>query len=246
MSTDARWRGLRAQAREALAQRDYSAPPDAERLALGGFAAGDVCSRRAALPWIPGVELIPRTIYPQRFRGHFGELGRAGEGVLGGIGFWPAQWASATMHAGSAKGFHIHPPHIPDGEAPETWFARLFGPDTDPAQAIALRPYTLEQWDVMFFISGRAEMWLVDERAGLDHRRMRFFIDGDNHRSPHNAAVVIPPGVAHAIRSEGSEDLVMVYGTSTTFNPASEGRIAHDCETSTPPEGWEAYWSEAH
>ena len=238
MNPDPRWNGLRAEARHALAQRDYSAPPPAERLARGGFGAGDVLARRAELPWIPGVELVPRTVYPQRFRGYFGELGRSGEGVLGAIGFWPAQWASATMYAGTAKGFHIHPPHIPEGERPETWFARLFGPDADPAASGRLRPYALEQWDVMFFLRGRAEMWLVDERVGLERRRMRFFIDGDNHRGPDNVAVVIPPGVAHAIRSESTEDLIMVYGTSTTFDPANEGRIAHGCESDQPPPGW--------
>jgi len=242
MSIGPKWSGLRAEAREALAERDYSALPPAERLERGGFAAGDLLAARAGLPWIPGVELIARTVHPQRFRGHFGELGRAGEGVLGEIGFWPPQWAAATMHAGTAKGFHIHPPHIPHGETPEAWLARLFGPGTDLSQTTSLRPYAKEQWDVMFFISGRAEMWLIDERAGLDRRRMRFFVDGDNHRGPHNVAVVIPPGVAHAIRSEGSEDLVMVYGTSTTFDPTNEGRISHNCETSTTPAGWDPFW----
>jgi hypothetical protein len=32
---------------------------------------------------------------------------------------------------------------------------------------------------------------------------MRIFIDGDDHRGPNNVAVVIPPGVAHAIRVGG-------------------------------------------
>jgi len=243
MSTEPTWHGLRPTARDILARRDYSAPAPSERLARGGFAAGELLARRAELPWIPGVELVARTIHPQRFRGHFGELGRAGEGVLGSIGFWPRQWASATMHAGSAKGFHIHPPHIPEGERPEAWFQKLFGDTAEPAAAMALRPYALEQWDVMFFLQGRAEIWLVDERAGLERRRMRFFIDGDNHRGPDNAAVIIPPGVAHALRSEGSEDLVMVYGTSTTFDPANEGRIAHGCEADQPPQGWADYWA---
>ena len=45
------------------------------------------------------------------------------------------------------------------------------------------------------------------------------------------SAVVIPPGVAHAIRVEGSEDVIMVYGTSTSFRPEFEGRIASEIET---------------
>ena len=78
----------------------------------------------------------------------------------------------------------------------------------------------------MFIVQGVAEMILRDVRAGMPARTMRFIVDGDNHRSSNNVGVVIPPGVAHAIRVEGSEDLIMVYGTSTSFRPEFEGRIA--------------------
>jgi dTDP-4-dehydrorhamnose 3,5-epimerase-like enzyme len=105
----------------------------------------------------------------------------------------------------------------------------------------SLRRYELEQWDVMFFVQGVAEVILRDLRAGLPHRMMRFFIDGDNHRGTNNVGVVIPPGVAHAIRVEGSEDLIMVYGTSTSFHPEFEGRIASDVETMTLPESWQKF-----
>jgi hypothetical protein len=44
--------------------------------------------------------------------------------------------------------------------------------------------------------------------------------------------------VAHAIRAEGAEDLIMVYGTSTSFRPEFEGRIASEIETATLPDGW--------
>jgi dTDP-4-dehydrorhamnose 3,5-epimerase-like enzyme len=91
----------------------------------------------------------------------------------------------------------------------------------------------------MFFLQGRAEMILCDVRAGFPKRIMRFFIDGDNHRSNNNIGVVIPPGVAHAIRAEGSEDVIMVYGTSTIFHPEFEGRIASEIETPQLPESWE-------
>ena len=49
--------------------------------------------------------------------------------------------------------------------------------------------------------------------------------------APTMSGVVVPPGVAHAIRAEGSEDVIMVYGTSTIFHPSSEGRIASEIET---------------
>ena len=105
----------------------------------------------------------------------------------------------------------------------------------------SLRRYEHEQWDVMFFVQGVAEMILRDVRAGFPFRTMRFFVDGDNHRGVNNAGVVVPPGVAHAIRVEGSEDVIMVYGTSTSFRPDFEGRIASDVETAPLPESWQGF-----
>ena len=144
------------------------------------------------------------------------------------------------MFANSAKGFDIHPPKVPADTTPEKWFRRLF---VNQAQNYALRPYDREQWDIMFFLQGRAEIFLRDVRAGLPARTMRFFVDGDNHRSRNNVGIVIPAGVAHAIRAEGSEDLIMVYGTSTVFQPEFEGRIASDIETADLPESWRKFLS---
>lgn len=93
----------------------------------------------------------------------------------------------------------------------------------------------------MFFVQGVAEMILHDVRVAMPTRTMRFFIDGDNHRSGNNAGVVIPAGIAHAIRVEGSEDLIMVYGTSTSFRPDFEGRIASEVETATLPPSWDGF-----
>ena len=70
---------------------------------------------------------------------------------------------------------------------------------------------------------------------------MRMFIDGDNHRGRNNVGIVIPPGVAHAIRAEGSEDVIMVYGTSTTFQPEFEGRIASEIENAELPASWRKF-----
>jgi dTDP-4-dehydrorhamnose 3,5-epimerase-like enzyme len=98
----------------------------------------------------------------------------------------------------------------------------------------------------MYFLRGRVELFLLDERAGLPRRRLRVWVDGDNHRGPHNAGVVIPPGVAHALRVEGSEDLVMAYGTTTTFEPRAEGRIYSGIETARLPEDWRGYFEGSH
>lgn len=235
-----RWHALKPDAHAALTQRDYSARSLAERLGTSGVEAGEIAGKSAELAsaWIPGVEVFARKIYPQRHRGLFGEFARQDEGALAAIGLWPRQWATARMFAGTAKGFHIHPPHIPEGTSPAAWFQRLF---LQEPQNFALRPYDREQWDAMFFVQGNVEMLLVDERAGLERRIMRFIIEGDDRRGPNTAGVVIPAGVAHALRVEGSTDAIMVYGTTTKFDPAFEGRIADSVERAPLPEDWQRY-----
>ena len=235
------WIGLKQNARAALSQRDYSAANLLERLSGAGLTVGELLStdRSVLAPgWIPGVDFVPRRVFRQRHRGFFGEFAREGQGLLGQLGLWPRQWATARMFAGTAKGFHIHPPHIPAGQTPEAWFQKLYGPAPAP---VSERPYALEQWDVMFFIQSNVEMILIDERAGLDRRVMRFFLDGDDSGGAQHAGVVIPAGVAHALRVEGSADAVMVYGTSTTFAPEAEGRIADEVEKAPLPEQWQHY-----
>ena len=211
------WTGLSGDARKALQSRDYSAGSLSERVAKVGVDAGELLGMmkaELAEVWIPGVEIFSRTIHPQRHRGSFGEFVRRDEGRIAEIKLWPVQWAAARMFARTAKGFHIHPPHLPNDENAEKWFRRLY---VDEADNHALRPYDREQWDVMFFVQGTVEMILREARAGLPPRTMRFFIDGDNHRSRNNVGVVVPAGVAHAIRAEGSEDAIIVYGTSVSF-----------------------------
>ena len=140
------------------------------------------------------------------------------------------------------RGGALAPEHpndnILDWPSAEDWLRRLF---IDETENYKLRRYEDEQWDVMFFLQGRAEVILCDVRAGLTKRIMRFFVDGDNHRNGNNVGIVIPPGVAHAIRSEGNEDVIMVYGTSTIFRPAFEGRIASEIETAVLPESWQKF-----
>jgi dTDP-4-dehydrorhamnose 3,5-epimerase-like enzyme len=232
------WHGLKPSANSQLGTKTYTdaaARPAANLLEVDKFIAK---RDEPGTAWIPGVEFFRRTIYPQRHRGIFGELARLDEGKLGEIGMWPRQWSAARMFAGTAKGFHIHPPHIPSGTAPEAWFKKLF---VDEPRNYSQRPYDQEQWDAMFFLQGNVEMILVDERAGLPRTVMRFLIEGDDQRGPNNAAVVIPPGVAHALRVEGSRDVVTVYGTTTTFKPEAEGRIAAGVENAPLPEEWQKY-----
>lgn len=236
------WRGLRPEVLGHLETRSYAQADLATRLATTGVelreVAGDGAPAGLEDAWIPGVVLFSRRVFAQPRRGFFGEFARQTEGPLARIGMWPRQWAAARMFAGTAKGFHIHPPHVPEGEDPAAWFKRLY---VDEPENFAARPYDKEQWDAMFFLQGIAEMILVDERPGLPRRVMRFTIYGDDLPGANNGGVVIPAGVAHALRSNGSGDLLMVYGTSTTFVPANEGRIASGVEAAPLPDEWTAY-----
>lgn len=241
--SDKLWAGLNADAQKALNIRDYTPQTLAERVAGSGVEAGKLAAADRASAevrgfWIPGVEIFPRTVYFQRHRGLFGEFVRRDESILKKIGLWPGQWANARMFALTAKGFHVHPPSIPAGTSADQWLRRQF---LDEPANFSLRHYAEEQWDVMFFVQGIAEVILHDVRAGLPARTMRFFVDGDNHPGVNNVGMVIPPGVAHALRVEGSEDVIMVYGTSTSFKPEFEGRIASEVETALLPESWERF-----
>ncbi|MDQ2868522.1 MAG: hypothetical protein M3R59_08975 [Verrucomicrobiota bacterium] len=233
------WHGLQADAAKALSERDYATASLSERLAHDGVEAGEIVSAKredVRATWIPGVEIFARKIYPQRFRGVFGEFARRDEGVLAQIKLWPQQWATARMFAQSAKGFHVHPPFVPEGEEASKYLPPRFAANTTAA-----RDYEREQWDVMFIVQGQVEMILRDVRAGFPARTMRLFVDGDNHRGANNAGIVIPPGVAHALRVEGNEDAIMVYGTSTNFRADFEGRIAGEIESAPLPESWQRF-----
>ena len=72
------------------------------------------------------------------------------------------------MFALTAKGFYVHSPSGREGTLPNEWFERLFLRETENC---SLRRYEEEQWDVMFFVQGRAEMILHEARAGLPRGR---------------------------------------------------------------------------
>src|SRR5437763_13537945 len=237
------WQGVDPGAQEALKARDYRSASFAQELSQRGLDARELVSadrnqREVKKAWIPGVEIFSRKIHPQRHRGFFGEFVRRDEGILSQIGFWPKQWSASRMFAQTAKGLHVHPPSIPEGTTAADWLRRLF---IDEPDNYSLRPYDEEQWDVMFFLQGRAETILCDLRIGLSRRIMRFFVDGDNHRSSNNVGIVVSLGVAHAIRADVSEEVIMVYGTSTIFHPEFEGRIASEIETAQLPESWQQF-----
>ena len=82
-------------------------------------------------PWIPGLEIFLRKIHAQRHRGFFGEFVRLDEGILAQIGLWPKQLSAARMFAHTAKGFHVHPPIIPEGSVSANWLRRFFVDESD-------------------------------------------------------------------------------------------------------------------
>ena len=237
------WTGVNKAARKALVGRDYADGSLAQRIAGPGVFAAELiglgsASKDGSQIWIPGVEIFQRKVHHQRHRGLFAEFARQQEGLLAEIQLWPKQWSTARMFSQTAKGFHIHPPSIPESSSAADWHRKVF---LDEPRNYRLRRYDDEQWDVMFFIQGRIDMILHDVREGLPTRTMRFYIDGDNHPGPSNVGVVIPPGVAHALRVEGSEDALMVYGTTTCFRPEFEGRIASEVETAELPDSWQKF-----
>ncbi len=237
------WQGIEAGPQGDLNTRDYRTTSFAQELSQRGLEASELVAadrnqRDVNEAWIPGVEIFARKIHAQHHRGLFGEFVRRDEGILARICLWPKQWSAARMFSNTAKGFHVHPPSIPKGGVAADWLRRVF---IDERKNYSLRRYDDEQWDVMFFLQGRVEIILCDIRAGFPRRVMRLFVDGDNYRSNNNVGIVIPPGVAHAIRAEGTEDVIMVYGTSTVFHPEFEGRIASEVESAELPESWQRF-----
>ena len=137
------WAGLSVEAQNALTARDYKAGSLAQRIAYSGIDASELASADRSRPevkraWIPGVEIFARNIHAQRHRGCFGEFVRRDEGILARIGLWPKQWSAARMFASTAKGFHVHPPTIPEGNAAADWLRRLF---VDESENYSLRRY---------------------------------------------------------------------------------------------------------
>ena len=125
------WQGIDPGAQNALTPRDYRTASFAQELAQRGVDAGELVAadknqREIKEAWIPGVEIFARKIHPQRHRGCFGEFVRRDEGILARIGLWPKQWSAARMFAYTAKGFHVHPPSVPEGSAAADWLRRLF------------------------------------------------------------------------------------------------------------------------
>lgn len=245
-SNDKLWQGISAEARGALERKDYAARSLAQRLVDPGVVAGELVAlapepSKVRDIWIPGVEIFPRKVFRQPHRGTFAECARATEGPLHKIGFWPKQWSTSRLFADCAKGIHIHPPHVPAGRKAVDWFRELYGND---ATDCSKRPYDREQWDVWFILQGSVEIVLVDVREGLPRRVMRFFAEGEDRPGANNVGVVIPAGVGHGLRCEGSQDAILMYGTSTTFTPEFEGRIASDVETKPLPESWRAFLEE--
>ena len=236
---DQREGAVRARRRAITAPRTFAEQLAGNGVEAGKLAAADRTDPEVAKAWIPGVEIFARTIYPQRHRGLFGEFVRRDEGVLAEIGLWPqAMVGRADVRPDRERFSHSSAEHSRRDERRTNGSG---GSLSTSRRIIRCGRYDEEQWDVMFFVQGVAEMILRDVRAGLPARTMRFFIDGDNHRGPNNV------GGGHSAR-RGARDsgrrfggVIMVYGTSTSFRPEFEGRIASEVETAPLPESWQKF-----
>jgi dTDP-4-dehydrorhamnose 3,5-epimerase len=83
------------------------------------------------------------------------------------------------------------------------------------------------QVDWWYVPSGAVKLALYDAREGSPTRGERQeILLGDSYPAQ---AVRIPPGVAHGCRALAPTHLL--YVTSRTYDPAEEGRIAHDDAT---------------
>src|SRR6266481_2769548 len=137
------WQGIDAGAQKALSTRNYRTASFAKELSERGvdaseLAAADRNKGEVKKAWIPGVEIFARKVHAQRHRGFFGEFVRRDEGILAQIGFWPKQWSAARMFANTAKGFHVHPPSIPENADAADWLRRVF---IDESENCSLRRY---------------------------------------------------------------------------------------------------------
>ena len=118
------------------------------------------------------------------------------------------------------------------------WLRRLF---VRSPENYSLRRYDDEQWDVMFFLQGTVEMICAMcvpafPSASCVSSSMAIII----------AAATMSEWSFHpASRTpfawKAAEDVIMVYGTSTIFQPEFEGRIVSDVESAELPESWRKF-----
>ena len=114
-------RSFAAEAQAALATRDYrsrhfpasvgGSGPGSGQARLGRSESRPRCARRGFRAWKFSRARFIRSVIAARLASLRGAM----KACSRQIGFWPAQWAAARMFAQTAKGFHIHPPSIPDG-----------------------------------------------------------------------------------------------------------------------------------
>jgi dTDP-4-dehydrorhamnose 3,5-epimerase len=82
-----------------------------------------------------------------------------------------------------------------------------------------------EQTDVWAPAAGMFQVGLVDLRPDSPTYGQRNTIYAGALRAWH---ILIPPGVGHGYKVLGETAGVLVYATDRIYNPADEGRIAHN------------------
>jgi dTDP-4-dehydrorhamnose 3,5-epimerase len=85
--------------------------------------------------------------------------------------------------------------------------------------------YHLEQTDFWVAAQGMFQVALADLRPGSRTHGVRNTLYVGSLRP---WQILIPPGVAHGYKVIGTEPAMLVYVTNRFYNPADEGRIAHN------------------
>ena len=110
--------------------------------------------------------------------------------------------------------------------------AGAFPPATTQVSATVTYPgivkafhYHLRQYDCWTVVTGMLQIALADVRKGSPTFGQRNTLYVGNSRT---WQVLIPPGVAHGYKVIGTESAVLVYVTSSFYDPADECRMAYD------------------
>jgi dTDP-4-dehydrorhamnose 3,5-epimerase len=110
--------------------------------------------------------------------------------------------------------------------------AAEFPPTTTQVSATVTYPgivkafhYHLRQSDCWTVVKGMLQIALVDVRRDSRSFGQRNTLYVGNSRA---WQILIPPGVAHGYKVIGTESAVLVYVTSSFYDPTDECRVAHD------------------
>jgi len=157
--------------------------------------------------------------HQERGKARMGQMGQMGQmGTIAGVVVQPL-----TRHA-DERGYFEELIRVTD-----SWFAEGFVQLSHSkmypgvVKAWHIHPTQIDWW---YVAAGRLLVALHDLRDGSPTYRVTQELHLGDDLQP--ALLKIPAGVAHGCRALGGEPAHLFYVTSRTYDPAEEGRIAHD------------------